>query len=96
MQNRFRCRRESRNRFSTTLTSNSCFNVHGEGPTTPVPPECAQLTPPGHRRSHHGPLLRESLCCTISKNRGERLRHSGLRSEALFDEPWQKRDVIAA
>ena len=33
---------------------------------------------------------------TISKNRGERLRHSGLRSEALFDEPWQKRDVIAA
>ena len=33
---------------------------------------------------------------TISKTRGERLRHSGLRSEALFDELWQKRDVIAA
>ena len=33
---------------------------------------------------------------TISKTRGERLRHSGLTSEALFDELWQKRDVIAA
>ena len=32
----------------------------------------------------------------LSKTRGERLRHSGLGSEALFDELGQKRDVIAA